>query len=433
MKKNTKTTAVLLRELEAKNAVLARMKREMAGTANSISDEARANAEAYIAEKQAEIDTIQEKIAELEADEADHSEELEAAIKELKSKQTEIENALKTKKNLFERVQNFIGSKDALTQFAEVVKNSRQASDFKENWNKVLTANGITPTDLLLPPAILESLNDTWEQTANDFLTLLDITGLKAIKVAYDSNDADTSRAHGHQKGKDKKEQELTFVPKEIRAQTICKYIQLDRETVDFEDENGVLLAYVTRELAYRIIHEIMRAVLVGDGRTASDEGKISKIESITRDESDAYVSVMALSGGKATPTISDVAELVDSIEADGDIHLFVSKQTARELRSWVAATGGTPQYRTLEEVAAQLGVAEIHTTKLLQPAGTGKQPVAVAFVGKAYKVVGDITMKGFSDFNLVQNKYRYLNEVYVGGGLAVPNSGAVLFATIAG
>ena len=53
--------------------------------------------------------------------------------------------------------------------------------------------------------------------------------------------------------------------------------------------------------------------------------------------------------------------------------------------------------------------------------------PIIVAFVGKAYKVVGDVTMKGFENFVLAYNKNEYLTETYIGGGLGVYGSGAVL------
>ena len=111
----------------------------------------------------------------------------------------------------------------------------------------------------------------------------------------------------------------------------IYKYITIDRET-EIEDENGVLATYIARELASRIIHEIMRAVLIGDGRGAGDDAKISKFESIFRAVTDAYVFVD--SALAATPTIDEVAAIVDEITADGEITLFVSKKNLRALQT---------------------------------------------------------------------------------------------------
>ena len=81
-----------------------------------------------------------------------------------------------------------------------------------------------------------------------------------------------------------------------------------------------------------------------------------------------------------------------------------------------------------------ELGVSEIRTTKLLNEAATDtvRKPRAIAFVGKAYKVVGDLTMQGFENFILSYNKKEFLTEIYAGGGLAVPGSGAVVMSKLA-
>ena len=429
MAKQSKTVAAFLAQNTAKEKVLNSLRKKLAS--NSLSEEAKADAEALIAEKEAEVQAIKDLVAELEAGEEDKSEELKAKIAELTAKVAEVENSLKAPRGLL-RVQNFIDSKNGAKSFLSVVKNSMNGEEFKANWKAELTKNGITPNDLMLPPAVVSVLTDTWENTAENFLQLLDVTGLYALKVAYDNNDAETSRAQGHKKGTAKNEQVLNFVPKELRPQMIYKYITIDRETLDFEDRDGVLATYVARELASRILHELMRAVLVGDGREAAADNKISKVESIARAATDVYVTVSNAAGDK--PTIDEVAEAIDSITAEGDIVLFVSKQTARSLAKFISGTGATTQYNSLTDLAMELGVAEIRTTKLLNEAATDaiRKPRAIAFVGKAYKVVGDLTMQGFEDFILSYNKKEFLTEIYAGGGLSVPGSGAVVMSKLA-
>lgn len=421
MKKNEKTIAAYNSQRVAKEKVL----KNLIQTKNTLSDEALAEAEALIAEKESEIATIKEMVAELEASEEDKSEELLAKIAELTAKVTEVENSLKEPKGLVE-MQNFVNSKAGEKAFMKVVQNSATGADFRANWKAELSKNGITPEDIMLPPAVLTEINDTWESTADNFLSLLDITGLLAMKTLTEQADtnAETSRAKGHKKGNEKDEQVLDFAPKEIRAQLIYKYITIDRETIEFEDTTGALMRYVSRELASRILHEIMRAVLVGDGRLVGDKNKISKFEAIV--DADAMYKTDVVSLADA-PTIEEVATAVDAIEADGDIVLAMSKQTARALRSYVAAAGGTTRYQSLEELAAELGVAKIITTRLLKDATNGA-PSVIAFVGKAYKVVGELTMRGFENFILSYNKKEYLTEVYAGGALAVPYSASVVY-----
>lgn len=422
MKKRTKTVEAFKAQNKAKEITLNSLKAKL--TANTLSEEARADAEALIAEKEAEIQAIKDMIDELEADEEDKSEELIARLAEMTAKIEEIENGLKAPKGLI-KVQNFIQSKEGEKAFMQVVQNSANGKEFKANWKAKLAENGITPADVMLPPAILQEVNDTWEKSAENFLSLLDVTGLVAYKVLTDTNADDTSRAQGHIKGKEKNEQVVDLTPKEIRAQFVYKYITIDRETVEYEDTTGALMRFISRELAERVIHEIMRAVLVGDGRTGGAEGKISKIEAVTA--ASALYQTTTTSAA-AVPTIEEVATAVDSIDAEGDIVLFMSKQTFRSLSGYTAAAGGTVQYRTREEIADQLGVSQIITTRILRSPAAGGASV-IAFVGKAYKIVGDLTMRGFENFILSYNKNEYLTEVYVGGALAVPASGAVIVA----
>jgi len=179
-------------------------------------------------------------------------------------------------------------------------------------------------------------------------------------------------------------------------------------------------------------------------------------------------------------PTIDEVAAMVSTIEAEGDIHLFCSKALANHLRRFVYGGGGTPVYNALDDLAQMVGVAGIHATRILPQVATAegvcfnaffdcfssrataktylqdkygiscdesgrtegsqynslngiinaheyKMVQAIAFVPKAYKVVGDVTVRGFENFNLAYNKNEYLNEVYIGGALTVPFSGAYL------
>lgn len=420
MKKNKKTVEAFIKQKNAKNAILAGLKKKLAE--NTLSEEAKAEAQRVIDERQAEIDAIQAAIDEMEAAEEDRSEELMAKIAELQERQRDIENALAEPKGVL-AVSNFINSDKGMDAFVHAVKNSATREQFFENWKNELVKNDITPNTFVLPEAVLQEIGDTWETNAPAFLELLDITGLKAGAWGMESGDDEaTSRAQGHKKGTEKNEQTLELTKKEVRAQIVYKYITIDRETADYED-NGVLMRYVARELTLRLMNEIVRAVLVGDGRATGADNKISKIEAVDRAATDAYVTVSTAAA--QYPTIEEVATAIANIEHDGEIVVAMNKKTALNLRAFVAASGGTTQYRSLDELAAQIGADRIYLTKYV-PATTGNAAV-IAFIGRAYKVVGDLRIDGFEDFNLQYNKKEYLTETYVGGALVYPKSGAVV------
>lgn len=417
MKKNEKTVAAFKAQEQAKTLVLNNLRKKI--TENTLSDQAKADAEAVIAEKEAEIQSIKDMIAQLEADPEDKTAELTAKIAELTAKVAEVQNSLAAPKG-FLKVKNFIDSKEGMKAFSEAVQNSATGKDFKKNWKNVLVENGLTDADYFLPPTVIDEINDLWESAAGEFLNLLDVTGLLALKVV---NETGGQIGRGHEKGQAKDEQTLSFDTKELRAQMVYKYLTIDRETIEFEDNTGALARYIARELAQRVMTAIMRAVLVGDDAT------ITKIEPIASAAS-AFQTTTTITGTSADFTVENVAAIVDDIIADGEIVMFMHKKSARALRKYIAATGGTVQYKSLEQLAGELGVSKIIETRLLPAYNTlteTAQPIVIAFVGKAYKVVGDLTMKGFENFVLAYNKNEYLTEVYVGGGLGVYGSGAVL------
>ncbi len=408
--------------INAKNSALSKLRGRM--TSNTVSEETKAEIEALIQEKEAELETIKQMLADAEASEEDKSEEVKTKIAEMQAQIKKIEDSLVQPKGML-KVRNFIESEEGNKAFMQCVRNSADGNEFRANWNAVLAKNGITPANLMLPPAVITEIADAWEKDSEDFLRFLDITGLKVVKVANDTTtmSSEDARAKGHTRGNQKAEQDLTLTPKEIRPQIIYKYITIDRET-ELEDENGVLARYIARELAQRTISEIVRAVLVGDGRLPADPNKISKFESIYRAATDNYVTVTTAVG--AVPTIEEVATMVDNIDADGDIVLAMSKQTARKLREYIGGAGGTTRYISLDELADELGVAHIYLTRYLNNSSAG-DPIACAFVGKSYKVTGDLTPEGFENFILSYNKKEYLTEVYAGGGLVHLKSGACL------
>lgn len=322
------------------------------------------------------------------------------------------------------KAQNYLGTTEATRDFLSAMRASKNAAEFGKNWGARLAENGITiaegSEDAFLPDDVKGAIEDAWEKPGN-WLNRLNNTGAKAFTVRLNTSDqnAETSRAKGHQKGAQKANESLTFAAKKITPQMVYKKIDIDNQTV-FEDD-GSLLNYVVKELVDQWLVEIERAILVGDGREDSDANKITNVEAVT--EADAtYVTTFTHSADNQF--IDELVQMVDSIKNDegGRITVFMSQTTLSELRRFVFGDGSSAQYVRKEDMADQLGVSEIITTSLL---GTGVKAIAMRL--DKYVTVGRRNPAFVEWENYDTNVRNYRVENPFGGALGAPKSAAVL------
>lgn len=426
MNKKAKLVASLNAQKKVKDAALANVNGLLAKS--SISEDAKALAESRKQELQAEIDAIKALIEESEAVEEDKTEEFLAQLKELQEKQKDIENRV----NGGGKAKNFIESNDTRKEFAKILNSVTNKAEMHKEWGAHLAKNGVTDPSIFLPTAIATEITDTFDKAADGFLNFVRVSRLKALKAVIETG---ADRAGQHKRGTAKVDQELTFVSKEIRTKYMCKFIKLYREDVELQEADA-LLDYVLRELPERTIHEAMRSMLIGDGRDAGDARKVTAIESIAREVSDLYVNVFNATGTDAqgnnagsTVTIEDIAVAADSITSGNRKVMFTSPIVARQLRRYVAATGGTVQYKSLNEVADELGVAEIRVSDIFINQAAGETyAAAVIYDRDSYDMLIPHSEDLFRDFDSENNMYKYLLEVPMGGALTKAHSGAVIY-----
>ena len=319
---------------------------------------------------------------------------------------------------------NYLSSQEATHDFLQAMRTSKNAVEFGKNWNVRLAENGITiaegSEDAFLPDAVKGAIQDAWEKPGN-WLNRLNNTNAKAFTVRLNTSDqnAETSRAKGHQKGAQKANESLTFAAKKITPQMIYKKIDLDNMTI-FEDD-GSLLTYISNELVNQWLIEVQRAILVGDGRQDNDNNKINSIEAVV-DANAVYQTTFAHSAD--AQFIDELVQMVDSIKNDegGAITVFMSQISLSELRRFVFGDGSSAQYVRKEDMAAQLGVSEIIATSLL---GSGVKAIAMRL--DKYVTVGRINpaFVEWEDYDYNVRNYRVENPF--GGALGAPKSAAVL------
>lgn len=324
----------------------------------------------------------------------------------------------KTKSLKSDGKNEYLKSKQAVLDFANILKKGMDGKDTRKAWEEHLKSKGVTNPELLLPEAIVTEINNALGNSGAIYKTF-DDTGLTVFKVMHDTQSDGSERAKGHKRGTTKTEENITLTEKEIRAQYIYKYLTLDKETIREQQDSGALIKYVMKELPQKVVMEIERAAIVGDGRTGGND-QITKIEAITAAD-DYYVTKT-----DATANFYEdiILNLRGKIKAEGAKYLVMSTDSLSELQ---LAKDGAGHYIFPAglDIAKTLGVEAIFTPTWMD--NVKDKVKAVMYVGKSYKLVGDKDLSSYNNFLLSTNKEEYLMEIYKGGALTENKSAAVL------
>ena len=412
-------------EIEAKNELM---------LVNGLSDEDKA-----IIKKG--IDALTEVLTNL--DEAEDTTENDESIDELKTKVgdlidtvTAIQEKLAASNKDTEiqeqedmEIKDYLKTTNSVADFADVIRKSGNAEEFGHNWKEKMLQNGVTfaegSEEAYLPEPMRSMISDLWDSNA-DFLRDLNYTGAKRFFVRFNPTDEtlETSRAKGHKKGDQKAVQSIGLNSKMIDAQFIYKIQEIDRKTV--WDNDAQFLEYIVKELMSRVITEIKKCVIEGDGRANDSDYKISSFEPLAVDTADAWHSVSTETAGGFLK--DDMVNMVASVENPDNkkVYVMMTKATANSLRRVQASSTSTPVYMSLEQLADELGVDRIIETKWLSD--TYK---AVAFIPSEYYVVGDniLNPELYTWHKGEYNQDCYRAEVMAGGAIGKLKSVSVLLA----
>ena len=375
-------------------------------------------------EAQALIDEINSILSELQNDpDIEYSaDDLKARISELLATQVaEMENKLKTTYQMKNSVDNVKYRK----MFADAMRNAagRGKGAFAEEFNKICVKNGITsmPTIVEVFPEILTK----FEQTS--MLSKLRKLGQYSLQIPVSLQDdsEENVRAKGHAVlTNEKVDQNLVITPKTLTLGAIYKKISVPKLLSYQVQDDTALFQWLVEELISRVDNEIQRVILVGDGRASDSANKINSFETIgTKTETDAYT--VYKNKAAALPTLVDVRYLIDDMSTDRPISIYANPKLITNLKTYIAASGGSVTYMTDEVLADQLGVAEIIRTRMLTtaiPTDTSKNPVLIAIQHDNYGYVGnDLFTVDYEKWDY--NADVFLAEIFAGGGIIKPMS----------
>jgi hypothetical protein len=337
----------------------------------------------------------------------------------------------------------WLDSNDAMIAFerALIASDNKGVEAFHREWADTVNRNmsdtasfGVDATNVnkFIPTEAITTISDALNTRGSGLWNLLRKTGLDRLTIGGNITGlTEETRAHGYpvsEYGKQKKEQTLSFVKRELQADYTYKYIKLNKGDIRRTQRPGALLRYVLQELPNYIIQTIERQITLG-GYT-----DMAHFRSVVTDAEDNSSSSEWKGNRFALSyTMTNDAPLMDfvrashMVRAQGNKVLLCNADTVADLLVSANANGNT--YIALggdDTLARALSVNQIITPEWWKDSDDTKT-MGVIMSASHYPVVGDMSIEAFTNFALSTNTNEYLQEIYAGGGLDAEKSAVVI------
>lgn len=274
-------------------------------------------------------------------------------------------------------------------------------------------------------------------------------TPFSRIKSVFATIDEDEARAKGYIKGKQKKEEVFPLLKRTTDPQTVYKKQKLDRDDmIDITDFDVVV--WLKGEMRMMLDEELARAYMIGDGRSAGAEDKISAdhIRPIYGDDpfytirTQIAMDTNATDDDKARALIKAAIRARKNYKGSGDPTFYTTEDNLTSMLL-LTDTTGRDLYDSVEKLAQKLRVSKIVTIPVFEGVtrDADAKDNANGLTGKKFTLEGLIVNlkdynvgadKGgavsmFDDFDIDYNQQKYLIETRCSGALTVPYSAIAL------
>lgn len=366
------------------------------------------------------------------------------------AKKTNKEEEPEMKHNAFEQEDSrgeVLTHSDEETIFANAKKGrltlKESVEDFLEHSNYgVENIDQLFPEyrELNTPPKIIDR-DQTW---VTHFFGRAKHLPFSRVKTTFANITADEARAKGYVKGKKKAEQVITLAKRSTDPQTVYVKQKLDRDDmVDISDFD--VASFVKGEMRGKLNEEIVRAALIGDGREAAADDKISTdhIRPIwTDDELFAIKHEVAKNDDLAVVARAFIDEAIRArkdYRGSGNPTMYTSEDMLAEMLL-LKDKNGCRIYKSVEELATAMRVKDIVTVPqfsgLTRETTSDKTKTVYDLLGIAVNPIdyafgadkgGAVSL--FDGFDIDFNQMKYLSETRCSGALINPKS-AMVFET---
>lgn len=304
---------------------------------------------------------------------------------------------------------------------------------------------GIDEIDMLFPEA--KNLNNPPEFIKRDMdwvgtvMSGVHHTPISRIKSMFANITEDEARAKGYIKGKLKKEEVFSLLKRTTTPCTIYKKQKLDRDDViDITDFDVV--AWLKAEMRMMLNEEIARAILIGDGRLASDDDHINEtnIRPIWKDEDLFTIKTSVTVASDATD--DDIAKAMikaavksrKNYKGSGNPVFYTTEDFLTDALL-LEDTQGYRLYKSVDELATAMRVSKIITVPVMENlTRTDSENKTRTLMGlivnlNDYNVGADKggAVSMFDDFDIDYNQMKYLIETRCSGALIKPYSAIAL------
>ena len=304
--------------------------------------------------------------------------------------------------------------------------------------NNDATQYGVYPIDWLFPE--YKNLNNPPEFIKRDMNWVSKVmngahhTPFSRIKSTFANITEDEARALGYIKGNQKKNEVFSLLKRTTDPQTVYKKQKMDRDDIiDITDFDVV--AWLKSEMRMMLDEELARAVLIGDGRLASDDDHISEdhIRSVAND-ADLFTIKVGVDMAGQDPykeLIKAVLRARKNYKGSGNPTFFTTEDVLTEMLLLEDGIGH-PLYADEAALARKLRVSSIVTVPVMEGAKTaaGKDLLGLIVNMADYNIGADKggAVNMFDDFDINYNQYLYLIETRISGALVKPYSAIALY-----
>ena len=334
------------------------------------------------------------------------------------------------------------------SEFMEIVSEAKRKGSMRDaflehNITEIpYLAHSITNVGNLFPEAKAVSRvpevvdrDQTW---VGNVMASVKHTPFSRVKSFYANITADEARAKGYVKGAKKVEEVITALKRTTDPQTVYKLQKMDRDDIiDITDFDVV--AWLKGEMRGKLDEEIARAILIGDGRSASDADKVDplKIRPVYQDDTTYTIKrILTRASGAddsafAKAFIKDVVKSRKEYKGSGNPTLYTTEDMLTSMLL-IEDTTGRVIYDTIEKLKTALRVRDIVTVPVMENVGREDTSahkkwnlLGVLVNLNDYNVGADKggSVNMFDDFDINYNKYEYLIETRCSGALVKPYS----------